>query len=448
MKIKNRTYKVIGIVVVACIVLIGGLAYAGVLPVSLDFFNSQASGVAGDATISGSFGGSTITARTSSRFAGAIYSVTWKGKEFINSSDHGRELQSASVFDGYGECFNPTEAGSRNDGSGSTSTSVLQSINASGNTLTTKTLMAFWLAAGQRYESTCGSSSKTAAVNTTNVSNHVLTKKVTIGYQGIGNVIQHNIQFTVPESHTISQFEALTGYMPAAFSKFYSYNPATRVLAAISDGPGEISQPVILSTPDGAYAMGVYAPGSPGFGRFRFPDTVKWNCVYRNGRISAGTYSFTCYSIVGSLQDVQNGMTQLYQSLHGLRVNPTPSTNLTPTPSVSKQPITGTNQKPIGNFERIAKDHLLGWALDPDMSAKSIGIHVYVNGPAGAGTFIGATTANHHRDDIKKMGYKGNHGFDWKIPPAYTKKGIKFYIYAIDTAGGPATLLSGSPKSL
>ncbi|MDB5036802.1 MAG: hypothetical protein JWQ35_330 [Bacteriovoracaceae bacterium] len=65
----------------------------------------------GDSSISGTVFGLPMTIRTSNQFAGAIYSLTWAGKEFINHDDHGRELQSAISFDGYGECLNPTEAG-------------------------------------------------------------------------------------------------------------------------------------------------------------------------------------------------------------------------------------------------------------------------------------------------------------------------------------------------
>ena len=46
--------------------------------------------------------------------------MTWGGKEFIDSTDHGRQLQCAAAFDwdrGFNaESYNPTEAGSRDDG--------------------------------------------------------------------------------------------------------------------------------------------------------------------------------------------------------------------------------------------------------------------------------------------------------------------------------------------
>ena len=53
-------------------------------------------------SVIGLFKGSPIVAKAAARFGGAIYSLTWRGREFINSTDHGRELQSASSFDGMG----------------------------------------------------------------------------------------------------------------------------------------------------------------------------------------------------------------------------------------------------------------------------------------------------------------------------------------------------------
>ena len=76
----------------------------------------------GDAVIRAPFSGSEIVVTTTSRLAGAIHSVMWKGREFIDSTDHGRQLQSASSFDNSPtappETFNPTEAGSMRDGAG------------------------------------------------------------------------------------------------------------------------------------------------------------------------------------------------------------------------------------------------------------------------------------------------------------------------------------------
>ena len=75
--------------------------------------------VSGDAEVRAPAGDSEIVIRTTSRLAGAIDSLTWRGREFIDSHDHGRQLQSASNCDvdgtPFNETFNPTEAGCERD---------------------------------------------------------------------------------------------------------------------------------------------------------------------------------------------------------------------------------------------------------------------------------------------------------------------------------------------
>src|SRR4051794_30788752 len=88
----------------------------------------------GDAVIRGKMGPSEVVITTTTRVAGAIHSLTWGGREFIDSADHGRQLQSASNLDCgrrfIPEVFNPTEAGSAADGAGPTSSSKLLRIRA------------------------------------------------------------------------------------------------------------------------------------------------------------------------------------------------------------------------------------------------------------------------------------------------------------------------------
>ena len=99
-------------------------------------------------------GTSEIVVTTTSRLAGAVHSLTWNGVEFIDSTDHGRQLQSACAFDCgkkpfWAEAYNPTEAGSRKDHVGNTSSSRLIALSKTATTLTTKTQMAFWLNPGE-----------------------------------------------------------------------------------------------------------------------------------------------------------------------------------------------------------------------------------------------------------------------------------------------------------
>lgn len=292
------------------------------LPLMVSPAMAQAS-VSGDATIRGSYAGSEIVISTTSRLAGAIDSLTWNGQEFINSTDHGRQLQSASNFDAgskfSGETFNPTEAGSRFDGAGPKSTSRLLHLIATDNTLQTTNQMAFWLRPGDK-------SDGILAKNKQALSNHLLTKRVTIGYRDLPNVIQYDVTFGLPinEQHKYAQFEAVTGYMPPGFSRFLTFDPQTGTTQPISDGPGEQGFPIIMAKPSGSHAMGVYSPDFPpaafaksGYGRWRFvpQKVVKWNCVFRvrnNGGVPAKDYSFRTFVIVGDLDAVVNALTALH----------------------------------------------------------------------------------------------------------------------------------------
>ena len=270
----------------------------------------------GDAQIRGGAGDSTIVITTTRRLAGAIHSLKWNGKEFINSADHGRQLQSASSFDNTptanAETFNPTEAGSRRDGAGNNSTSHLIELVASGNHLHTKTQMAFWLAPGERSEGQL-------ARNVNTLSDYLLTKDVTIGFGRWPQALDYRVTFSVPASaHNVyAQFEALTGYMPPEFDHFWEFNPKNQKLQPLDYGPGEIRNPVVLATADGKYAMGIYSlnekppdTSGPGYGRWYFERArvAKWNCVFRvrkpNG-LPGGEYGYRMLVPVGTLAQVE-----------------------------------------------------------------------------------------------------------------------------------------------
>jgi hypothetical protein len=270
---------------------------------------------AGDAQIRGGAGNSAIVIQTTQRLAGAIGSLRWQGKEFINITDHGRELQSACSFDNTaaanGETFNPTEAGSRDDGAGTHSTSRLLEITASGNHLHTKTQMAFWLAPGERSEGQL-------ARNTNTLSDYLLTKDVTIGFGRWPQALDYRVTFSVPTNatHVFNQFEALTGYLPPEFDHFWQFNSQTGKLEPLSAGPGEIKNPVVLATADGKFAMGIFSPpqdqpdtSGPTYGRWNFKDAqvTKWNCVFRvrnaNG-LRSGDYTYRMLVPVGTLEQV------------------------------------------------------------------------------------------------------------------------------------------------
>ncbi len=271
-------------------------------------------------------GVSEIVLTTTARLAGAIHSLTWNGKEFINSTDHGRQLQSASSFDNSptanAETFNPTEAGSRRDGAGPHSTSKLLELRSAGNELFTRTQMAFWLAPGER-------SAGQLARNPNTLSTHLLTKRVRLGTGRFAQMLDYRVTFTTPaaEPHRTAQFEALTGYLPAEFERFWQFNPATRKLEPLTDGPGEIPRPVVLATANGSHALGIFAPpqprtnqAAPRYGRWRFgPEkVVKWNCVFRlhaPDTLPAGDYEFNLRVPLGTLAEVETMLAALHDEV-------------------------------------------------------------------------------------------------------------------------------------
>ncbi len=279
----------------------------------------------GAAVVRAKAGGSEIVVTTTDRLAGAVHSLTWDGVEFIDSADHGRQLQSASAFNCgklgfHAECFNPTEAGSRHDGAGKTSTSRLVRFRAAGNEIDSTTRMAFWLRAGEK-------SAGLPALNDRPLSDHLVTKKLTLGYKTWPHALDYRVTFTVPdgERHTFAQFEAITGYMPERFEKFFTLDLKSGELAELSDGPGEQAKPVVFATKDGTHAMGVWSPDQPskgfeqaGYGRFRFAaeKVTKWNCVFRvkgvDGKpVPAGDYSYRMVLAVGTKDDVRKTLTEV-----------------------------------------------------------------------------------------------------------------------------------------
>jgi hypothetical protein len=281
----------------------------------------------GRATISRPFRGSPIAVGVSSRTAGAIDSLTWGGTQFINDHDHGRELQSAASFDGYQECLNPTEAGSDSDGTGPRSTSLLTALEVGPDWLRTRAQMAYWMSPGRPI----GECPKGPGPYAAPRSDDVLTKHVTLGAENVANALAYRATFTTRQPHAAATFEVVTGYMPPEFSRFWSVDPASGQAAPLSAGPGEQGLPIVLANADGSRAMGVYSPALPqagapeaGYGRFDFSGlpadgsaTTKWNCVFREANVAPGDHAYTCYVVVGTLQDVQQGIVALHAALGG-----------------------------------------------------------------------------------------------------------------------------------
>lgn len=110
----------------------------------------------------------------------------------------------------------------------------------------------------------------------------------------------------------------------------------------------------------------------------------------------------------------------------------------TPTPT--------PNKTPVGNLDAVQPDGIVkGWTADPDNQSVSNLVKFYIDGQA-ATNLVGTIPANVPRTDIA---YPGNHGFEFSIPVRF-RDGVQHTVYAYGqdiTAGQPATLLTGSPKT-
>lgn len=88
---------------------------------------------------------------------------------------------------------------------------------------------------------------------------------------------------------------------------------------------------------------------------------------------------------------------------------------------------------------------LTGWTLDPDAPTSPTAVHVYLDGPAGTGSFAGVATAAVQRDDVAsaRPGAGANHGYAFSLtglPPGQRM----VYVYAINAFGGGGNPLIGS----
>lgn len=377
-------------------------------------------------TISAPVDGDELTIQISSRFGGAVDSLTWRGVEFINIYDHGRQISYAWSLDGYGECLNPTEPGSARDFRSPTSTSDLLRVCRDGqNRMTSTTRPAFWLAPGE--SGFCDGGAVTA-VNETLLSDQILTKTMEIGYEGIDNVIAFTAEVSVTERHELMQLEIPTGYLTYEFTDHWVFNPATGDLSRPESLPltepwsfvhtGNL--PPILATPDGEYAMGAYTAELIEYYSilwFDAPDlaneTNKWNMVMRQVPAEPGTYTYRSFAIVGTLESVQEAMTQLYE-LHPSDFGP-----------------------PGGYVDESSCGRIAGWAWDPKAPNQPIEVEVYSVEPNGAETLLSSTTADTYRVDLEEaLGDSGEHGFhfnpSWILPDGeeYT---LRFYAINSDS---------------
>lgn len=299
--------------------------------------------VNGDATISATdpvFG--QITVGTSNIYAGAVSSIRWGNKEFINNFDHGRQLQLNSQFFNRFECYNPYEAGSFDDGSFSKTSSQLLSLTASGNVLDSTTQMAWYLPYHESIDPNdfCGDPAYwlPCPKYTGPLSDYRVHKTITIGARNIPNVIEYLIEQYVPEP-ILKGINNVTAVLPYDFSAIWSYDVVSTDYRPIRELSGEDDLIKVAATPDGKYAMGFYAtellqpyndPGTADFWRVVPPDPFykdpknpsqpdpNFACVHigsvnRYDSFNGPGYTYDrSYLVIGSLAQVKTGLANLH----------------------------------------------------------------------------------------------------------------------------------------
>ncbi|KAL3852768.1 hypothetical protein ACJMK2_016384 [Sinanodonta woodiana] len=274
--------------------------------------------------------GKDIFISASARMGAAIDSLVWNNKEFINAGDHGRELQMACNTDYFVECYNPTEAGGRDDGIEITTKTIIQIVKASGQTLQSQVLPAFWLRPGTQVtqDESGGCHTGSPALNSKETYDFNFQKVVTIGCAGHSNCIEFVSKFTIggnwPSGFNYIQMEAPTGYLTGEFTKVYNYNSNSHQI----EGHNSDQVPIVMTTGDDKYAMGVYAP--PGqdtdayqyYGVSFFPEiqnfpgkTSKWNVVFRKRKPqNTTTFTYKSYICVGNLAIVKDCLGKVIQA--------------------------------------------------------------------------------------------------------------------------------------
>ncbi|MEQ8717705.1 MAG: hypothetical protein RIE08_08850 [Acidimicrobiales bacterium] len=108
-----------------------------------------------------------------------------------------------------------------------------------------------------------------------------------------------------------------------------------------------------------------------------------------------------------------------------------------PSPSAPPSPTAppGTNS-PQGWLDRADGVNggvaIAGWALDRDAPAKSVAVHVYVDG-----AYADGRTAAGARPDVNAaLGVSGNHGFGWTVPASPGLREMCVFILGLDATGG------------
>ncbi len=183
-------------------------------------------------------------------------------------------------------------------------------------------------------------------------------------------------------------------------------------------------------------------------------STLSWNSsnatnCYTNGGPwgSGGSLSLNSSQGTGSLT---SNATYYIRCINGSQSATAQRTITVGSPGTPTPTPPPSNNPPFGSLDGAnsgGDGQVGGWAIDPEAGIYPIRVHLYFDGPAGAGNGIDIGPVGNYRPDLVGFGYGAYHGFSYTIPEQYRDGNQhSVYAYGIDSSGGPATLLGGSPK--
>jgi hypothetical protein len=267
---------------------------------------------------------SVLTLGISARDAGAVNSIIHDGAEMVNDHDHGRQLQIAWSYNALGESDNPTEAGSATDARGTTSTSQLLEVHSGDATVTTRSHPAYWYPPGFVNKKGLKSAATLAVTADT------LEKTLTLGFHGDPHVIVVDAAVTVSPTLTAPEVSSMIIETPAFYTGGFMTESYLLDLknGACAPAPSKASQKsedpwrvIILSSPDGRHAIGLFAPKAQNFMSYncRYVDrhglsddnVAKVTLHYRQPAKAGDRLEYRTFAVVGDLETVKASLMKL-----------------------------------------------------------------------------------------------------------------------------------------
>jgi hypothetical protein len=238
------------------------------------------------------------------RWGGAYYSLQEDGYEYINAYDTGRLVQTAMIYDWYGEAQNPTQGGAQSDPAWDSSSQVLYET---GNVVVTN--MAYWYPWGGQVLS------GTVVGTTTDIlSDHLIRDHV---------VTNHGA------AHQNAGVEIRTAYLQPQLNVMISYDPANVTYSMLQGGwvlpPGQLNwtnnaakDAILACTPGLQQCIGMWSPDADGMYAVSYTNdpqspTVKIDAWADEWDIQqAESFQYDVYIAVGTVEEVMSALHQAW----------------------------------------------------------------------------------------------------------------------------------------